>query len=197
MYLNSTWGLTRMAEGGPRPQPAGSRLSMEEPILLRQAETIATLMPALARSLFAVHNDVAADLPLGQLRVCGILEEGPQSMSALSREMGVSLSAMTQIADRLERSEWVRRVAEDNDRRVRRLQLTPHGEAMMRERKKGRIERARVVLGGLQPEERAQVLRAFEALLRASTAGQIRDKARAAGNSGPPDRPTTLSGVLG
>jgi len=67
----------------------------------------------------------------------------------------------------------------------------------MRERKKGRIERARVVLGGLQPEERAQVLRAFEALLRASTAGQIRDKARAAGNSGPPDRPTTLSGVLG
>ena len=39
-------------------------------------------------------------------------------MSALGRKLGVSLSAMTQIADRLERADMVKRVAEDSDRRV-------------------------------------------------------------------------------
>ena len=56
---------------------------------------------ALTRQLLAV-DDSAADLPLRQLRVCMALHEGPRSMSYLSRELGVSLSAMTQIADRLE-----------------------------------------------------------------------------------------------
>ena len=46
----------------------------------------------------------AAELPLAQLRVCGVLCDGPRPMSAVSRELGVSLSAMTQIADRLERA---------------------------------------------------------------------------------------------
>ena len=49
-------------------------------------------------------------------------------MSALSREFGVSLSAMTRIADRLERARLVKRVAEGGDRRIRHLQLTPRGE---------------------------------------------------------------------
>jgi DNA-binding MarR family transcriptional regulator len=176
---------------------------MEEPVLLEQAEAVASLMPKLARGLFAGNNDAAEDLPLGQLRVCGILEDGPRSMSALSRELTVSLSAMTQIADRLERSEWVRRVPEDGDRRVRCLQLTPRGEAMMRQRKKGRVQRVLTAMEHLSPDERVQVLQAFEALLRASAAGQTRDKARAAAGSeparpaGPADRPTTVSGARG
>jgi DNA-binding MarR family transcriptional regulator len=178
-------------------------MAMEESVLLAQAEAVASLMPKLARSLFAGNNDAAADLPLGQLRVCGILEDGPRSMSALSRELTVSLSAMTQIADRLERSEWVRRVPEDGDRRVRCLQLTPRGEAMMRERKKGRVQRVLTAMERLSPDERAQVLQAFEALARASVASQTRDAARAAAgteparSAGPPDRPTTVSGALG
>ena len=45
-------------------------------------------------------------------------------MSSLGRELGVSLSAITQIADRLERAGLVTRVAKGGDRRVRRLELT-------------------------------------------------------------------------
>jgi DNA-binding MarR family transcriptional regulator len=169
---------------------------MKDTILLEQAEAISSLMPALARGLFALNNDVAAELPLAQLRVCGILEEGPRSMSALSRELGVSLSAMTQIADRLERSQWVRRVAEDNDRRVRCLQLTPEGEALMRQRKMARVQRILAALSRLSIKERAQVLAAFETLVRASHASQATQEACAAGGSGSRDHPTTVAKTL-
>jgi DNA-binding MarR family transcriptional regulator len=150
-------------------------------------------MPLVARGLLALNNDVAGDLPLAQLRVCGILEEGPQSMSALSRELGVSLSAMTQIADRLERSQWVCRVAEGNDRRVRRLRLTPHGEDMMRARKKARVERVLSVLGHLSTKERMQVLTTLEVLLRASQASRAPSESRKAGGPGGSNPSPTLS----
>jgi DNA-binding MarR family transcriptional regulator len=159
---------------------------MEETTLLRQAEAIASLMPLVARGLMAVDNDDAADdLPLAQLRVCGVLEEGPQSMSALSRELGMSLSAMTQIADRLVRSQWVCRVAEGRDRRVRHLRLTPHGVDMMRARKKARVERILSVLGYLSAKERTQVLTALEILWRASQASRTPTESCKAGCPSP------------
>ena len=64
-------------------------------------------------------------------------------MSALSRELGVSLSALTQIADRLERARLVKRTAAEDDRRVRCLQLTARGEKMMRSCREARVARAR------------------------------------------------------
>ena len=85
-------------------------------------------------------------MPLAQLRVCGILYDGPRPMSALSRELGVSLSAMTQIADRLERARLVNRVAEGADRRIRCLQLTERGQKLMRSREDARNRRVLAVL---------------------------------------------------
>ena len=85
---------------------------VEDSIKLEEANKIASLLPALMRQLFTLDDDLAVDLPLAQLRVCASLQDGPLPMSALSRELGVTLSAMTQIADRLERANLVSRVAE-------------------------------------------------------------------------------------
>ena len=62
-------------------------------------------------------------------------------MSVLSRELGVSLSAMTQIADRLERARLVKRQFEGTDRRVRSLQLTSRGQKIMQAREEARVQR--------------------------------------------------------
>src|SRR5436190_11096387 len=67
-----------------------------------QARELTSLFVSLTRQLF-VLDDFVAEMPLRQLRVCVLLYDEPRSMSVLSRELGVSLSAMTQIADRLER----------------------------------------------------------------------------------------------
>lgn len=133
---------------------------------LEQPRRLSSLLVALARELFG-GDDHVAELPLRQLRVCAILHDGPKSMSALSRQLGVSLSAMTQIADRLERSRLVKRSFEGTDRRVRCLQLTARGHRIMRLREDARTQRASQVLRNLSSKEQSEVLKALETLLQA------------------------------
>ena len=144
---------------------------MDATDLTDEAAAIAAMMPRLAREMAPHESDPAAELPLAQLRVCGILlSDGPRPMSGLSRELGVSLSAMTQIADRLERARLVTRVADGGDRRVRCLQLTARGEKMMRQRQSARVRRVMAVLEHLSAESRGEVRAALETLLRACVA---------------------------
>jgi DNA-binding MarR family transcriptional regulator len=133
---------------------------------IAEAQELTTLFLAVARQLLSV-DDQAAELPLRQLRVCMTLFEGPRAMSSLSRELGVSQSAMTQIADRLERARLVRRSFEGTDRRVRSLQLTPRGQRMMQLREEARVERAATVVAEMSGDERGEVLSALRRLLAA------------------------------
>jgi DNA-binding MarR family transcriptional regulator len=149
---------------------------MSQQELLEVAEAVAALVPRLVRGLNTSEKDPAGDLPLAQLRLCGILSEGLRPMSALSRDLGVSLSALTQIADRLERARLVKRVAEGNDRRVRCLQLTVRGEKMMRKRREDRVLRTLAVLEPLAEQEREAVRSSLEILVDACATLQARDK---------------------
>ena len=144
----------------------------EKTEMTEQAKAMIAVLPAVMRNLFRLDDDLATELPLAQLRVCSILQEGPRPMSMLSREMGVSLSAMTQIADRLERSRLVKRVSEDSDRRVRCLQLTPHGEHLMHRRDEERLQSAEAVLQHLPPSARTEMLKSLETLLQACFAAK-------------------------
>lgn len=138
---------------------------MDETTLAEQAQSAASLLVRLMRHLFAMGHDAAEELSLPQIRVCGTLYfEGPRPMSTLSREMGVTLSAMTQIADRLERAGLVERVAEGTDRRIRCLRLTGRGEKIMRRRDEDRVRRVAAVFERLTPEAREEALVALARL---------------------------------
>ena len=143
---------------------------MDDAAALEQARTIARLVRGLIGKLTGPDDDLVAKLPLAQLRVCAILYTGPRRMSSLSRELGVSLSALTQIADRLESARLVTRVAHGSDRRVRYLQLTERGETVMRLREDARVQRTRAVLEHLSPKAREDVAAALETLMNACTA---------------------------
>jgi DNA-binding MarR family transcriptional regulator len=145
---------------------------MNETVTLEQAKRAASLVMTLVRQLSAPDNGLADELPLGQLRVCNILYEGPRPMSVLSRDLNVSLSAMTQIADRLETAGLVNRIAEGNDRRIKCLQLTPQGEKILRLREDARVRRVREALGQLPSEARTDVLAALETLAGACAAAR-------------------------
>jgi DNA-binding MarR family transcriptional regulator len=144
---------------------------MDENGAKQQARKVDALLFALIRQL-AVDDDAVAELPLAQLRVCGILHRGQLPMSALSRDLGVSLSAMTQIADRLERASLVKRVAEDNDRRVRCLRLTPRGEGIMQRREGLRTDRIAAALAKLPAKKQQETLAALQTLVDACQAGK-------------------------
>jgi DNA-binding MarR family transcriptional regulator len=150
---------------------------MEEPLAAQQAEGVAALLLALMRQVFRPDDGLAAALPVGQLRVCGLLYDAPRPVSALSRELGVSVSAMTQIADRLEKAGLVKRVANGIDRRVRSLQLTACGQRSMQLLEKSRVRRVAAVLEQVAPEARPAVTAALETLVHACAASRQHDKA--------------------
>jgi hypothetical protein len=106
-------------------------------------------------------------------------------MSALSRELGVSLSALTQIADRLERVRLVKRVTEANDRRVRCLQLTARGEKIMRKRREARVLRTLAVLEQLPGDQREAVRASLQILVDACSAVYSRAENAITGKSRP------------
>jgi DNA-binding MarR family transcriptional regulator len=150
----------------------GVSLTMTDDALLEEAERLEELLPALARRLFTLPPEhPAMELPVAQLRVCTLLQTGPRSMSGLGEELDISVSAVTQIADRLERAGLVARIHGGDDRRTKKLQLTLQGTEMMRSRREIRVRRVAHALARLSPEVRETVLHAMQALLDASLAG--------------------------
>jgi DNA-binding MarR family transcriptional regulator len=144
---------------------------MTDEVLLAQAAKLECLLPKLMRRLFTLDpSHPANELPLAQLRVCTILQAGPRTVSAISEELRISASAVTQIADRLERAGLVERVAEPDDRRMKKLQLTAHGAEVMRSRREARVRAAAAALEQLPPPVRAEVLQALHVLLDAGLA---------------------------
>ena len=141
-------------------------------LLRDQAETISDLLVRVMRRLSATDEPSSMELPVAQVRVCSILLDGARTMSCLSKELGISLSAVTQIADRLEKSGLVERVAETDDRRVKSLQLTGRGVEAMRSRKDRRVERIVEALKRLSPETREQVTVNLQELFEAAAADE-------------------------
>jgi DNA-binding MarR family transcriptional regulator len=139
--------------------------------VLTQAAQLEQLLPVVMRQLFTADPaHPVTDLPFGQFRLCVLLHQrGRRTMSQLGDDLGISVSAVTQMADRLERAGLVERVAEaTGDRRTRYLQLTPQGEQLMESRMAQRLERAEEALRLLAPDERLVVLNALEVLREVS-----------------------------
>lgn len=131
-----------------------------------QAAELEELLPQVMRSLFALDPDhPLAEMPLAQIRVCTLLLGGPCTCSALADMLRISPSAVSQLADRLERAGMVERVHEQEDRRVKHLRLTRTGENLMLSRRRIRREHAAAALSRLTPQARNTVLDALRFLL--------------------------------
>ncbi len=131
-----------------------------------QAERLESLLPRAGRMLNpAGVGSFLAHLSIVQLRVCGILREGPRPMSRISDELQISRSAASQIAARLERLGLVERVFGPGDRRLRLLQLTAYGRSLLAARHAARVERAFECLQRLGPAERAVLIDSLERLV--------------------------------
>ena len=138
-------------------------------LLLKQSEDMVAAFSALMRNMFALaSDDLSMELPGAQLRVCGMLWDGPKTMSVLTEEIGITHSAITQIADRLEKAEMVERVPEADDRRCKKLALTAKGIAVMEDRRRRRVLRVMNILRMLSLEERDEVVGALRTVANAS-----------------------------
>jgi len=143
---------------------------MTNSLLGQQAAELTNALSRLMRAIFTLDSDdPTMELPVAQLRACNLLSEGPRTISRLARDLGITVSAVTQIADRLEAARMAARLPGTRDRRTRTLRLTDHGERVLRSRRQQRVSRASEVLSELSPPARRNVLKALSALLDAST----------------------------
>src|SRR5205807_4800056 len=168
---------------------------MSEELLLVQAAKLESLLPKLMRRLFTLDpSHPANELPVAQLRVCTILQSGTRTVSAIGEELRISVSAATQIADRLEKAGLVERVAEPDDRRMKKVQLTAHGTEVMRSRRERRVQGAAAALEQITPSARAEVLDALQVLLDASHAAvpRVSDEEMMTVGSGQPPPSTAV-----
>ena len=145
--------------------------------LEKQGARLAEAISRILRTLNILQSEeVETALTVPQGRVCGLLREGPLPMTAISQELGISLSAVTQIADRLQRDGLVVRSCGRRDRRVRLLQLTEAGLQRVRQRHERRLRRAQAILASIPPEQREAALAALETLVAAMpTAATVDD----------------------
>jgi DNA-binding MarR family transcriptional regulator len=161
--------MNQIAPTRRRPSPAARRPptapspAPHDGDVHEQAQRLDAIFKALARKVL-VDADPSDEMPLQQLRVCAALFEGSRSMSELSRELGVSQSAITQIADRLQAAGMVKRLPTDGDRRVRSLRLTTRAKNILRLREDRRIARVREILEAMSADARQDVLAALAAL---------------------------------
>jgi DNA-binding MarR family transcriptional regulator len=140
-------------------------------ILREQALAIVELWPQIARLLFRLDiNDPTSELPVAQMKVCSLLRDGARSMSSISAELGISVSAVTQLTDRLVHAGMVERLTEGEDRRVKILQLTAHAKESMDARRERRADYVQQALMLLTPEESTKIVEMLDHLLQAGQA---------------------------
>lgn len=124
------------------------------------------LMPRLMRVLLPLpDNDPLGGIPLGQLRLMRVLENGPLVASEVASELGLSASSLSQMVARLEEAGLIHRSCSPEDKRHRTLQLTEEANRRMEERRQLRARHAETALAKLPPEQRETLLRAIEALV--------------------------------
>ena len=89
-------------------------------------------------------------------------------MSEAARRFGITLPAVTQVADRLESKGFLRRAEDQRDRRQVHLYLTREGESLARELEELQVKSLARVLTRLPPSERKDVIRGIERLVSAA-----------------------------
>ncbi|HSE44979.1 MAG TPA: MarR family transcriptional regulator [Gemmatimonadales bacterium] len=101
----------------------------------------------------------------------GVLEalhhKGPMAQARLCEKLLVSGSNLTTVVDNLERRSWVRRLADPDDRRAHRVELTPSGRRIISRAFPGHATRITEVLQHLTREEQVELGRLCRKLGRA------------------------------
>ena len=107
-----------------RARPVHARLDLS---ILQSLRQIIRGVDLYSRKLYGAHRVTGPQL----LALDVLRDAGPLSPAALSRQMHVSPSTVTGIADRLEARELIARRRDQADRRVVRLHLTDEGRRLL------------------------------------------------------------------
>jgi DNA-binding MarR family transcriptional regulator len=113
----------------------------------------------------------AAELELTrpQAQVLHYIEQHPGCyMGEVAKALDVSVSAMTQVVDRLERRKYVIRGTDPSDRRIYTLELTLSGQDQVSALRVLQTQSLEEILGRMAARDRKHIIKGLEALVEAA-----------------------------
>lgn len=96
--------------------------------------------------------------------LCIIYEKGQITMGELCKEISSACSTATDLADKLEKANYVERLREKRDRRVVRLNILPKGEKLIKSVIERRAEKLSTVIKSFEEEELMKTISFLETL---------------------------------
>ncbi len=134
------------------------------------------LVSVVARSLAGVADKVT----LPQYRALVVIaSRGPQNASALAEALGVHISTLTRLCDRLVSKGLIRRRESTTSRREVMLTLTPRGERLVRSVTETRRAEIATIVARVPRSQRQAMVRALQAF--GDAAGEADESAWLAG----------------
>ena len=103
-------------------------------------------------------------LTMPQYALLNLLAAGPVPMKDLSTKLHVTKPAVTNLVDRLENHDFLRRTADAHDRRVTMIEIRPKGEKLVREMQSTVLSFLLNTLGKFSATERRTITRFYEML---------------------------------
>ena len=144
----------------------------------------AALWVVLARAYramqpFVERSVVSLGIGLSDFMILeALLHKGAMTMSALCEAVLLANASMTAAVDRLEKKKLVERIADATDRRVRLVQLTPEGTAMIKRLFARHLKDLEEVMKDVPAAERTQVRQVLKTIGLAAQAATIANKER-------------------
>ena len=125
------------------------------------------MLPLLNRIMIAeLRPDAADEITMSQFRVLALLDEQPQTLSALARKRRVSLQAGGELVQTLVERGWVTRTPDATDRRQWLLEVSDLGRTQYAQAQARMIRGLIPLIEKLTDEEMKAVQRALPALHR-------------------------------
>ena len=116
----------------------------------------------------------AMEIPPSQvLAVSTIQEKGRCSLSELSKAMHISAPTISGIIDRLEESGYVKRIPDENDRRVTNIELTSKGEKVVQKFRQNIMNRWKTILERIPSVDQENLIQSFKKVTKGLVDGTI------------------------
>ena len=130
------------------------------------AEEVSVLMPVIARRILMGFFQTINITQTQIFTIMTLSEKAPCQLNELSQKLGIAAPTTTGIVSRLERSGYVRRTHDKNDRRVVNVGLTPKGKRIAKKLKTTIKRKWEVLLAKLPKKDQANYVRILRKIQR-------------------------------
>lgn len=137
------------------------------------AQEMSYIIPTFLRHMFPFVFGPMKMPPQQVLAIVCVEEKGQCSLGHLAKELHVSAPTVTGIVDRLERDGYMKRIADEHDRRVINVVITPQAKKVANQFRKNIKQRWAYILNSLPPEDREGPLNMLKKISKGFTDGSI------------------------